>query len=117
MNLSNVILVGEAESRPAAGVAGRLFFASDELTVSRDNGAAWDDVTPVRAGAARIHSASIEAQTDVTITHDLGTENVVVQIYDDAGMQTLPETCSITDEDNVRVTFDSAFTGKVVILG
>ncbi len=117
MNLSNVILAGEAENRPAAGVAGRLFFASDDLTVSRDNGAGWDDVTPIRTGAARIYSATIEAQTDVTITHELGTESVVVQIYDDAGMQTIPETCSITDENNVRITFDSAFTGKVVILG
>ncbi len=114
MNLSNVILVGVAAAKPAAGVAGRLYFASDDLKVFRDDGATWDDVTPARS---RIYSAAIEAQTDVTVTHDLGTEHVIVQIYDDAGMQTIPETCSITDEDNVRITFDSAFTGKVVILG
>ena len=45
MNLSNVILLNLAAARPPAGVAGRLFFASDTHKVYRDSGAAWNEVT------------------------------------------------------------------------
>ncbi len=46
MNLVNVILVGVEAAKPAAGIAGRLYFASDTLKVFRDDGADWIDVTP-----------------------------------------------------------------------
>ena len=62
MNLSIVILLNVAGSRPAAGVAGRLFFASDTLKVYRDNGAAWDDVTPAAALASQILVGALEAR-------------------------------------------------------
>jgi len=39
-------------NRPAAGIAGRLFFASDTGKIWRDNGTTWDDVTPTGGGGA-----------------------------------------------------------------
>ena len=62
MNLSSVILVNVAAGRPAAGVAGRLFFASDAHTVSRDTGEGWDDVTPAPPPSSLILAGTLEAR-------------------------------------------------------
>lgn len=40
-----IIMAGVAASRPAAGTAGRLYYATDTDTLSRDNGSSWDSVT------------------------------------------------------------------------
>ena len=40
--LDNVILLDVFSARPAAGVYGRLFFASDTGAAYRDNGTTWD---------------------------------------------------------------------------
>lgn len=42
---SAVIMAGIAAARPAAGTAGRLYYATDTDTLSRDNGVSWDDLT------------------------------------------------------------------------
>ena len=44
--LSSVIVKDTAANRPAFGVPGRIFFASDTKAISRDTGSAWEDVTP-----------------------------------------------------------------------
>jgi len=115
MNLSNVIVLDVYANRPAAGVAGRLFFASDTFRVYRDGGATWADVTP--GGTVRVYSATIAAQTSVAIIHGLATLNVIVQVFDAGGIQTGPESCTIMDANNLQLTFGVAFTGKVVIAG
>lgn len=48
--LSEVILRDAAVSRPAAGIAGRLFYDTTNEKFQRDTGAAWEDCEPV-AGA------------------------------------------------------------------
>lgn len=47
MTLANVILKDTFANRPAASIEGRLFFATDTGEIWYDNGATWDDVTPV----------------------------------------------------------------------
>lgn len=49
--LSDVILRDAAANRPAAGVAGRLFYDTTNGKLQRDNGAAWEDCEPGAAGA------------------------------------------------------------------
>lgn len=39
---ANTILKGLASARPSANVAGRLYYATDTTTLSRDNGVSWD---------------------------------------------------------------------------
>ena len=48
--LPNVIMRGLFSARPAASSAGSLYFASDTGKQYRDNGATWDEITPVPAG-------------------------------------------------------------------
>lgn len=42
---ANAILKGLAAARPSANVAGRLYYATDTTTLSRDNGVSWDALT------------------------------------------------------------------------
>ena len=46
--LGNLILIDLMENRPAPGIPGRLFFASDDQVAYRDNGASWDVWSLVR---------------------------------------------------------------------
>ncbi len=39
---ADIVLRGTASARPAAGLAGRLYFATDEGVLYRDNGTAWE---------------------------------------------------------------------------
>jgi hypothetical protein len=43
--LSAVIASGALSAIPVAGIAGRIYFATDTKHTFRDNGATWDDVT------------------------------------------------------------------------
>jgi hypothetical protein len=45
--LAAVIVEGIYSSIPPAGIAGRLYFATDTKKTWYDNGASWDDVTPL----------------------------------------------------------------------
>ncbi len=63
------------------------------------------------------YATSITAQTSVTITHNLATEDVTVQVYDSNKEQITPDKISITDGNNVLLEFSTSFTGRVVIIG
>jgi hypothetical protein len=55
---SAVIMRGVFASRPAAGTAGLIYFASDTGDGYRDHGATWDLIATTTAGAHDILSAS-----------------------------------------------------------
>lgn len=67
--LEVVIGYGLAASRPAAGIPGRLYYASDTLTFSRDNGASWDTLALSGAAvdAAYVTLASAAGLTNETL--------------------------------------------------
>lgn len=44
--LASVVGKGVFASRPAAGIAGAIYYSTDTGKIYRDNGATWDDVTP-----------------------------------------------------------------------
>lgn len=85
MNLSNVILLDVYGNLPAAGVAGRLFFASDTLRVYRDNGAAWVDATPVLALSSQIMSGIAAARPDAATAGRLYFATDTLKVYRDSG--------------------------------
>src|SRR5215831_19468914 len=60
--LASVVIRDITANRPAAGVAGRLFFATDTSKTWRDNGTSWDDV-----------SDAVAAQNDVTASRAFAT--------------------------------------------
>jgi hypothetical protein len=62
-------------------------------------------------------TASWTSQTSVTVTHNLATTSVVVQVYDASGNQVTPENIQATDANDVVLTFGVSFTGSAVIIG
>ena len=70
------------------------------------------------AGAsAPNYSQSFTAQTSVTLAHNLGTTNVMVQCYDANNHQVEFATFTITDLNDVAVTFFTPQTGRCVVNG
>lgn len=72
--------------------------------------------TPAGASAPN-YSQTFTAQTSVAMNHNLGTSNVVVECYDASNIQVSYATFSITDLNNVTVTFFSPQTGRCVVNG
>ena len=63
------------------------------------------------------YSTSWTNQTSVTVTHNLATTNVFVQVYDTGGNQVIPQHIAITSSNVVTLTFGAFFSGSVVVIG
>jgi hypothetical protein len=63
------------------------------------------------------YTTSWSAQTSVTVTHNLGTTAVIVQVATAGGVLVQPESITITSGNVVTLTFGAAFTGSVVVIG
>lgn len=48
--IAQMVLSGVASAKPSAGIVGRLYCATDNLLIYRDNGASWDIATNVAGG-------------------------------------------------------------------
>ena len=53
--------------------------------------------------------------TTKAVTHNLGTKNVITQVFDDNDAQFIPSTITTTDINTVTVTFDISTSGRVVV--
>lgn len=89
-NLPTVVGRGTLAARPAAGTAGRLYYVTDDSTLYRDNGSAWESVGEAAGGGGgsitvkRVRKtsanysltsttwAAMDATTDVTIAAAVG---------------------------------------------
>ena len=64
--LASVIIYDLFANRPAFGIAGRLFFASDTLQMFYDTGAAWQQVEIVPVDTAAVTHQFFTAYTAAT---------------------------------------------------
>lgn len=102
-------VAASAVSVDASGFAGNLSAADTTVQAALQT---IDAMTVSSGGAAPGHAETIGdgAATSYTITHDLGTADVIVQVYD---LEASPNpvlvdaTVEIVDEDTVLVAFDS----------
>lgn len=53
--------------------------------------------------------------TTWTVSHNLDTDNAIVQVYDNDDYQMIPGTLQITDRDTVTITFPTAESGYAVV--
>lgn len=51
------------------------------------------------------------------IVHNLDTLNPVVQVYDNAGSQFIPDSIDVIDNNTVHVEVGTSIAGKAIILG
>jgi hypothetical protein len=63
------------------------------------------------------YSQTFTTQTSVTLAHGLNTTAVITQCFDNSGVNLEWDTLTLTDANNVTVTFTNAQTGKCVITG
>lgn len=68
-------------------------------------------------GGSGNYSQSFVTQTSVVLTHSLATVNVVVSCYDGSNIAIIPNTTTVTNANNVTVTFSPAQTGYCVVNG
>ena len=66
--------------------------------------------------ANTIYTTSWTSQTSVTVTHNLGTLQVIVQVSDASGLKVEPESITLTSSNVVTLTFGAAFTGSCTIM-
>ena len=76
--------------------------------------------TGVFSGSAQIdavtrYEESITGASTYTITHNLGEDYPIVQVYDTNKFQMIPGIISASNANSVYLGFDSNFTGRVVI--
>lgn len=55
------------------------------------------------------------SQTSVTVSHNFGTKNIMVTVYDDNDYQILPSEVHANTDNTVVVTFASATTGTAIV--
>lgn len=73
--------------------------------------------SPLALVAISSYTTSWTSQTSVTVTHNLNTSNVVVQVANGSGLEIEPETVTCTSANVVTLTFGGSTTGSVVVIG
>lgn len=108
-------------SLPATCSAGEMFFKTDAPAGSNLYGCAATNSWSLQAGSAGATgpgtpnaSQSFTAQTTVTIVHDLNSLNVIVQCYDTASRAIEYNSVTVTNANQVAVTFQSPQSGRCV---
>jgi len=80
----------------------------------KGDGSALTGITSDISETATI-ADSFSNQTSVATSHNFGTKNVQVAVYDDNDAMIIPDSIVTTDTNTVTTTFDSSTTGRVVI--
>lgn len=69
------------------------------------------------AGNVSKYTLSFIDQLSVTASHNLGTEDIMVQVFDSTKKAILPDEIEIIDVNSVTVRFNALQSGKIVIVG
>ncbi len=112
-----VIHKGSVFPSSPSPLAGQLFYRSDENKLYFYDDTAWTEIGAGAGGGLGRYTESFTSQTDITITHNLGDLNPVVQVYDDNNEQITPDLIDILNSNQVRLMFNVATTGFVVVHG
>lgn len=100
-------------SLPVSGAEGDLVLVGDRVYIAIDNTPTWVQLTNVTDYF--VHTQT-PASASWTVTHNLNTLNVIVQIFDSSNNVILPDTIVATSANVVTVTFNTAVEGKAVVL-
>jgi hypothetical protein len=108
---------GTQGSGASAGVANLESSASVTVTDTGGGNYQFTASASSLVPTALKYTASWSAQTSVTVTHNLGTSAVLVQVQDGSGNVVQPQNIAITSVNVVTLTFGASFTGSVVVIG
>jgi hypothetical protein len=98
-------------------VAPEEIIATDANTCLLTFGAPFSGSVMVVAGApGTSYRQAFAGTTGITITHGLGTTDVIVQVFNVLGLAVTPETTTVVDANHVILTFMGAIGGSVVVI-
>lgn len=131
VNTSGVlsILKGSASAVPATpDYDTSLYIALAIITITNSTtDITSDDIKDIRvlnqggaggdSGVMGRHIEEFTSQTSVTVTHNLGDDEPVVVVYNDSDVQVDPASVTITNKNELVVTFSTSTTGKIVVWG
>jgi len=115
-----VVHKGTAFPTSPTPVAGQLFYRSDDEKLYFYNGTTttWTEVGAGGGGGGiGRFIETFTSQTSVTVTHNLGDANPVVQVYNGSAEQMTPDAITVNDGNSVTVTFTSSTSGFIVVHG
>ena len=72
-------------------------------------------LTNITVSQSATVKSSFNAQSTWVVTHNLNTDNAIVQVYDNQNYQIIPSSVRITDSNTVTIGFDSVQSGYVVV--
>lgn len=74
-------------------------------------------LTNVNANVSDVATVSDTFTNTLTkvVTHNFGTKNVIVSVYDNNENQVIPATVNLTSTNTVTITFNQSTTGTVVV--
>lgn len=105
---------GSGESEFPLATVGKMVFRIDlnQLFIcSSTNPIIWAPVIKV----STTYNEEFTNQTSIEVIHNLGTRNILVQVYDINGEQIIPDIISIEDNNTVLVEFTTTLSGNIVI--
>ena len=72
-------------------------------------------LTNITVSQSATIKSSFTSQSTWVVTHNLNTDNAIVQVYDNDNYQIIPSSVRITDSNTVTIGFPSAQSGYVVV--
>jgi len=96
--------------------ANGVVVTSPSTNVILIDGAGASGVSGGTTASGLCFAADFTGITASTITHNLGTTNVVIDVFDASDNQMHPDAVSIIDINNISLAFNTPQTGKVVIV-
>lgn len=60
-------------------------------------------------------TSSFDSQSTINVNHNFDSKNLIVSVYDSNDNQLIPQTVSLTDNNNIQVVLSSVQTGFVVV--
>ena len=117
VNNDRMIFVDAGNDKVGIGVSGA---PSHELSVNGTVSASayigdGSGLTGVSVAEATTIVDSFSSQTSVTTTHNFGTKNVLVNVYDSNDAYIIPSSITTTNDNTVTTTFNVSTSGRVVV--
>jgi len=110
-------LVFEQEtSFPVDAVVGSIVFKDNTLYMCVALNVADPIWIPLTASIDTYVHEQEATSTTWTITHNLGEENLILQVYNDANEMVIPDSVTPTDTNEIIVTFNTAIAGRVIVM-
>src|SRR5438067_13602817 len=109
--------VRSAGALPAGCSAGELFYLSTANPGYNLYYCTTANVWTPAGASAPNYSQAFTAQTTVSLTHNLGTANVMVECFDASNVQVQYANYTIADLNSITVTFFAPQSGRCVVNG